>query len=348
VPRIQWTNLPPALRDHLFRSPYTSSVSVSQNRGNAGLIWLDEDAAEQEIVARSTGGVITPDEAANLAKFSRDGYFTIQIELPRGDADAVDADVDRLWTERPANIVYGYDSPPKRLSVADPSHDRKPRYRIVDLQAVSEVALRLYLEPTLHRYASLILGETAVATQSLYFEFGSQQVLHRDSTVVPTKEFGHLVAAWIALEDIADEAGPLMYVPGSQRFRFYEFAPGRCLYDPTADSASDVEKAMAFYEKQLTESGLPTRRFLARRGEVLLWHSALMHGGAATVDEARTRKSLVVHYSTLASHRTRLGAVSEDKNDGFSESVYATDELLRRGGAFGLANPLDGRFLYRR
>ena len=307
-------------------------------------IWLDRDDAEVEIAQKA----ITPAEAANLRKFSRDGYFTIPIELSAAEAEALDRDVDRLWDERPANVVFAYDSPPKRFSDAIPDADRKPRYRIVDLQVASAVAMRLYLEPSLHRYASLILGETAVATQSLYFEFGSQQPLHRDSTVVPTPEFGRLVAAWVALEDISDESGPLEYVPGSQRFPFYDFAPGRCVYDPTQDSPADVEKAMAYYTRRLSDSGLPTRRFLGRRGEVLIWHSALMHGGAAPIDEHRTRKSFVVHYSGLASHPMRLGAVDEGRGDAFTQSVYTTDELVRRDGAVGLANPLDGKFLYRR
>lgn len=311
-------------------------------------IWIDEDGAEQAIAAKSREGAITAEEAANLLKFTRDGYFTMPIDLSAADAETIDRDVDRLWAERPRNVVFAYDSPPKRFSDALPEADRKPRYRIVDLQVASAVAMRLYLEPTLHRYASLILGETAVATQSLYFEFGSQQPLHRDSTVVPTPEFGHLVAAWIALEDISDASGPLMYVPGSQRFAFYDFAPGRCVYDPTQDTPADVEKAMAFYTRQLTDSGLPTKRFLGRRGEVLIWHSALMHGGAEPADDHQTRKSFVVHYSTLSTHPTRLGAVNEARGDEFTQSVYTTDELVRRDGAVGLGNPLDGRFLYRR
>ncbi len=315
---------------------------------NPGLLWLDERSARREIDRRAHAGQLADEEVENLVKFARDGYFITSVELSEEGARAIDGDVDRLWSERPPNVAFAYDSPPLRFSSASAAEQRKPRYRIHELHAASEEALRLFLHPRLHRYASLVLADTAVATQSLYFEYGSQQMLHRDSTVVPTPEFGRLVAAWIALEDIAPEAGPLAYVPGSQRFPFYDFGKNEFTYDPSRHTASEVDAAVKFYDAELARSGLPTRQFLAKRGEVLIWHSALMHGGAAVTDEKRTRKSFVVHYSTLATQRTRECAVREvvDGRDG--ESVFSTSEILERDGAFGFANPLDGKFLYRR
>ena len=231
-----------------------------------------------------------------------------------------------------------------------PSGMLPPLYDFIKLpdELVQRQALRLVLHPLLHHYASIILGETAVATQSLYFEYGSQQALHRDSTVVPTPEFGRLVAAWIALEDINAESGPLAYVPGSQRFPFYEFRPGEFVYNPVVHTAADVEKAMNFYSNELKRSKLPVRHFLARRGEVLVWHSALMHGGAEPITPERTRKSLVVHYSTLRQHPTRLAAVSEEIDGIVAESVFETSQLIERDGAYTFADALSGKFLYRR
>jgi ectoine hydroxylase-related dioxygenase (phytanoyl-CoA dioxygenase family) len=311
---------------------------------NPGLIWLDESTAAEAIEEKLRLGAITGDEAENLRKFSRYGYLITKVDLGADAASEIDRDVDRLWREKPGNVTFAYDSPPLRFSASDEREHRRPRYRIHELHVASSVALRLVLDPLLHRYASLILGETAIATQSLYFEFGSQQALHRDSTVVPTPEFGRLVAAWIAIEDIAPESGPLAYVPGSQKFPFYELSPGEFVYDPSRHSGHDVEAAVEFYDEQLRRSGLPVRQFLARRGEVLVWHSALMHGGAPPLSPERTRKSLAIHYSTLRTQSTRLCAVREDGG----ESVFETAEILERGGAYAFLNPLEGRFLYRR
>ncbi|HEY6137439.1 MAG TPA: phytanoyl-CoA dioxygenase family protein [Thermoanaerobaculia bacterium] len=307
-------------------------------------IWLDETAAGNAIDEKLAAGALTAEEAANLRKFAADGYFITHVELSAAESEEIDRDVDRLWREKPGNVAVAYDSPPFRFSFSDESAQRKPRYRIHELHVASPVARRLVLDPTLHRYASLILGETAVATQSLYFEFGSQQPLHRDSTVVPTPEFGRLVAAWIALEDITPDSGPLAYVPGSQKFPFCELSPGSYVYDPSRHTPQDVERAVRFYDEELRASGLPEHHFLAKRGDVLVWHSALMHGGAPPAAPERTRKSLVIHYSALRTQPTRLCAVREDGAD----SVYETGEIVERGGAYAFGNPLEGKFLYRR
>lgn len=322
--------------------------SFLRKPANPGLIWLDEKPAAKHIDAQRRDGVISDAEAANLEKFAHDGYFIVDLDLTVADAAAIDDDVNRLWNERPPHVAYAYDSPPKRFSVASPADDRKPRYRIHELHAASTTALRLYLHPTLHRYASLILGEPAVATQSLYFEYGSQQALHRDSTVVPTPHFGRLVAAWIALEDISAESGPLMYVPGSQRLPFFDFGTNEFTYDPSRHTPAEVERAVAFYDRELQRSGLGQQQFVARRGQALIWHSALMHGGAMPKDEAKTRKSFVVHYSTLRGQTSRECAVTEVVNGQLGESVFTTTRVLREGDAAGFANPLEGTFVHRR
>ena len=315
---------------------------------NPGLLWLDEASAHRAIAKRAKARELSEDEVYNLEKFATDGYFVIKLDVSEDDAASIDATVDRLWREKPRDVSVAYDTPPKRFADADEARERKPRYRIHELHSASDVALRLYLDRQLHRYASLILGETAVATQSLYFEFGSQQALHRDSTIVPSPQFGRLVAAWIALEDIAPESGPLAYVPRSQRFPFYAFRENEYVYDPTHHTGDDVAKAVAFYDAELQRSGLPTKQFLAKRGEVLIWHSALMHGGAAPANPEHTRKSFVVHYSTLAGQKTRECAVDETIDGVRAESVFSTSEVLERDGAYGFANPLTGTFQYRR
>jgi len=309
-----------------------------------GAIWVDESSAAETIQDRVAAGEISATEAANLRKFADDGYCILSIDFSASDAAEFDRGVDLLWREKPRNVAFAYDSPPLRFSTADEAKQRRPRYRIHDLHSRFDLAQRLYLHPVLHRYASLILGEPAVATQSLYFEFGSQQVLHRDSIVVPTPRFGHLLAAWIALENIDPASGALAYVPGSQKLPFYEFAPGEYMFDGRRMGDREARAAMEYHDAECKRRGLESKLFLAKRGEVLLWHSALLHGGGPVGDERLTRKSFVVHYSTMRNHPTREAAVAEDGG----ETVWTTRELLSRDGCFGFANPLDGTFAYRR
>ena len=36
--------------------------------------------------------------------------------------------------------------------------------------------------------------------------------------------------------------------------------------------------------------------FLAKKGDLLVWHANLLHGGEKVVDQNSTRKSMVLHY----------------------------------------------------
>jgi ectoine hydroxylase-related dioxygenase (phytanoyl-CoA dioxygenase family) len=49
-------------------------------------------------------------------------------------------------------------------------------------------------------------------------------------------------------------------------------------------------------EGKLKESNLSKEIFLAKKGDVLLWHANLLHGAEKQVDKTKTRKSVVFHY----------------------------------------------------
>ena len=110
------------------------------------------------------------------------------------------------------------------MAWAEEEHDRRGGCRIHDIHSHCPAALALYLDRQIFDWVRLFLGEEPVAIQSLYFEYGSEQALHRDPVVVPIQSHGHMIAAWIALEDIGPDCGPLIYVPGSHRLPYFETA----------------------------------------------------------------------------------------------------------------------------
>jgi hypothetical protein len=46
----------------------------------------------------------------------------------------------------------------------------------------------------------------------------------------------------------------------------------------------------------IAENGLKPEYFLAKRGDVLIWHANLLHGGSPRQNTLRTRKALVCHF----------------------------------------------------
>ncbi len=308
-------------------------------------LWLDREDAPEEIARRHERGEIDDREAANLEAFWRDGYFVFPLEVDEGLFGALDRDVDRLWTEQPPWVAYAYQSLLTRFSGID-GDKRRPSSRIGDLHEFSTPALELYLQPQLFRYVELIFGEPAVATQSLYFQWGSQQALHRDPIHVRMTPPAHLVAAWIALEDIQPGCGELRYVPGSHRLPYYELAPGRFTFDHKLDSQEQVLEGQQWDLERCAERGLEPVVLRCRRGECLVWHHSLLHGGTYPTDPGLTRKSFVVHYTSRA-HRAATQntyidpyARPEPGEPDPPVRVYRSELTHRMGGRHGFVSPL--------
>jgi len=56
-----------------------------------------------------------------------------------------------------------------------------------------------------------------------------------------------------------------------------------------------------FYEDSISKfvksNALKKEIFLAKQGDVLIWHANLLHGGEEHLDKSLSRKSMVFHYS---------------------------------------------------
>jgi phytanoyl-CoA hydroxylase len=311
----------------------------------ASQLWIDQPDAGERIEQLARSGRVSAEDATLLRDFHANGYVRIFLDPAVEPFDALIADIDRVWREKPHDLLFAHGEPVlRRMSHADEARDRKPGYRIAELYSHSRAARRLYLHPRLHAIARMILGEPAVAMQSIFFEYGSAQALHRDPVFVATAVAGHLLAAWIALEDIHEDAGPLMYVPGSHRLPPYEFRPGQYRFDARTFGEAEVNGEKAWREEQMRARGLQREIFTARKGEVLFWHAGLYHGGAVIRDDARTRRSYVVHYSSRRTHHLNLTAFREETPDGAGElKIAATYRRLQDGDAVGIASALARR-----
>ena len=149
---------------------------------------------------------------------------------------------------------------------------------------------------SLHAILEMLLGREIQLFQSINFKVGSQQAAHSDSVHMTTFPKGFLIAAWIALEDINEDNGPLFYYPGSHQLPYvmnhnYDHGGNKWLIGKNANAA--YEKRI---EKLIEDKGLVKERFYAKKGDVLIWHANLLHGGEAIKDENQSRKSMVLHY----------------------------------------------------
>ena len=119
--------------------------------------------------------------------------------------------------------------------------------------------------------------------QSMFFDRSTATKLHQDTWYLDTKQRGKLMGVWFALEDIKDEAGP---------FVIYKNTDKRHLNPDTYDF-NNLENDKNF-KKDFPNSS--KYRFLAKKGDILIWDSFSIHGADQLTNPIYTRKSVTSHY----------------------------------------------------
>jgi ectoine hydroxylase-related dioxygenase (phytanoyl-CoA dioxygenase family) len=138
---------------------------------------------------------------------------------------------------------------------------------------------------------SVLMGAKAKPFQTITGHKSSQQLAHSDSIHMSTYPRGYLAATWIAYEDIDPKSGPLVFWPGSHKLP-YVLAEDCGLQDPST-YAQHYEPAI---QKEIEEGGFKAEYFIAKKGDVLIWHANLLHGGSRVQQNGLSRKALVCHY----------------------------------------------------
>lgn len=249
--------------------------------------WLDQPDALIQIQQRLQQGEITPAEAKLCQQFVEEGYVILE-----GILDA--ATIDSVWAAYEAAIAAGELHPsPEKKTVDDPH----PGHVMNAHLAVPEI-YQLFADRQLLHLIELLLGREPIPFQTLMFPKGREQLAHSDSIHMTTYPLGYLCAAWIACEDIQPNSGALLYYPGSHRLPYIfsqevglspqEFATQ--LYSAVA------EKYEPYIQQVIRDHQLQPQLFYPRKGDVLIWHANLLHGGSPRTDLRPTRKSLVCHY----------------------------------------------------
>jgi ectoine hydroxylase-related dioxygenase (phytanoyl-CoA dioxygenase family) len=174
------------------------------------------------------------------------------------------------------------------------------KHRIIDVYGVSEAARNAAMCEQITTFLSAIFEQPPIAIQSLSFQYGSEQALHQDTAYVVAPEPAKISASWIALEDISVGSGELLYLPKSHRFPDYKFSGISKSWKKSRDGQEDHKKYLSSLHELAKDRNLLPQPFVAKAGDILIWHSDLVHGGAPIKDKCLTRKSLVTHYVPLS------------------------------------------------
>jgi hypothetical protein len=154
----------------------------------------------------------------------------------------------------------------------------------------------LALEPVVLDLLRHLYGREPFAFQTLNFAVGSEQHFHSDAVHFHSYPHGFMCGVWIALQDVQPESGPLIYFPGSHRLPYLS---ARSLgLDP--DIVMEEQHPQRFFEpswqQAVIEHAFAKQQFLPKRGDLLIWHANLLHGGEPVQDKCSRRWSQVNHY----------------------------------------------------
>lgn len=169
----------------------------------------------------------------------------------------------------------------------------------------SRAHARLFAETELLAHVTEALGASPALVQSVWVESTFGTALHRD--VHPVQTGAPMIGAWVALEDIAADAGPLVVVPGSRTLdpgdadvaawlaqaRAANRDQFHTVVDPTGQQGLAASRAL---QALLTRRGLTPEPLLPTAGDVIVWASDLVHGSRPPDPGPQTRQSLLLHF----------------------------------------------------
>jgi ectoine hydroxylase-related dioxygenase (phytanoyl-CoA dioxygenase family) len=225
------------------------------------------------------------------AQFHRDGFLVLPGYFSPARIDALNAEFTRLLAEFPLEIAVDSRITTHRTWWADTPFRDTGRFKVNDLYLLSPLVRDMALDAPLAALLAALLGEPAVLCNSLNLPKGSTDHRHIDSLFMTPRTPGALAATWTALEDVHPDAGPLTYFPGSHLIPLHLFSDGS-----RHAIRSEMPAWLDHIGREMRARGIEEKVFLARKGDVFIWHSDLVHAGSPIRDLRRTRRSMVCHY----------------------------------------------------
>lgn len=212
----------------------------------------------------------------SLLQFKDDGYAVIRSYLSEQKAEEVNTEINALLQQKKIRF--------------NASH------KLMFAIHHSSLLRSIGNDEQLKEMLSCLIGGPACLFSSINFLMGSEQATHSDSIHMTTYPLGGLLGVWFALEDITEENGPLHYFPGSHRLPYYLNRD----YDNEGNFFLLGKKSYTDYENMIAdriqEQKIDKVKFLAKKGDMLIWHANLFHGGNPHLNKQKTRKSMVLHY----------------------------------------------------
>lgn len=253
-----------------------ASISSKDFPDKKSRAWLDVGHSKELAPFNTEFETFSLHEKEQIKNWSDNGFMFLPSFLTDDTISSINKEIDIITKK---NLIK-------------PTHDNKLPFA----NKISTIIKDVTYTPELLKILNFLLGKEVVPFQTLNFVKGSNQRAHSDSIHMTTYPLGYLIAVWIALEDTNLNNGPLFYYPGSHRLPFLlnnDFNANSTLLKLGRNDYADYEDVV---EEIIEKSNFEKTVFLAKKGDVFIWHANLIHGGSPIIDQSLSRKSMVIHY----------------------------------------------------
>jgi hypothetical protein len=265
-----------AYKKYNLHKSLIASVSSKDFPDKESRAWLD--VGDSAVLAPQKEGFqqFPPQLQQKIIDWSAKGYMVLDRHFSPETCDAINEEIDHLLQQGTLHFKNG-----NKLMFANKR---------------SALIRQITADPVIGKLLNFLLDKEMVPFQTINFISGSGQKAHSDSVHMTTYPLGYLAAIWIALEDVSADSGPLFYYPGSHKLPYLlnnEWNANSSFLSLGKHDYPDYEDMV---EELIAKNNFPREELIAKKGDVLIWHANLVHGGAPIRNPALTRKSMVVHY----------------------------------------------------
>jgi Phytanoyl-CoA dioxygenase (PhyH) len=249
--------------------------------------WLDRPDASERIDEKLQRGEIDLEQAEQCRHWASQGYVILHKLID-------ESTLDDVWNAYERAIQTGKIQLPSEPAAED---DPYPG-RFLNPHKKTGAFCQILKHPDLLRWIRVLMEREPKPLQTIMAHKGSQQGVHSDSIHMTTYPLGYLSAAWIAFEDIDPDSGPLVYYPGSHKLPYvFSKDVGLSVSEfKELGYASYHDKYEPYIQESIQTNALEPHHFHAKKGDVLIWHANLLHGGSPRNNILLSRRSLVCHF----------------------------------------------------
>jgi len=155
----------------------------------------------------------------------------------------------------------------------------------------SEIIRNIICHETLVRF--LALSGQQYMLQIIEARRGSSQIdWHIDYFGADDKPWDEFVVVQVCLQDATEESGPLEIIEGSH---LWNIDWNVITKENCAENATSCWK---YYEKAIVDHAQEPRKFLCKRGDIVLWSGYTMHRGSRPTSLSIERHTMIGRYNS--------------------------------------------------